>query len=148
MRPNPYSSPIIDMLGERGFGILFSGFLRFFQSFVLYKVYRCVSCSPKGKEKHLQSFGNGFQMTANAECYGIGRIRNAETRRGESGVENGGVRGETGAGGGIPSRQARREKRSAAGRVCLSLARRYNTLDLAGKVSVPRGCGPFGNPGE
>ena len=24
---------------------------------------------------------------------------------------------------------------------------RYNTLDLASKVSVPRGCGPFGNPG-
>ena len=32
--------------------------------------------------------------------------------------------------------------------MCLSLARRYNTLDLAGKVSVPRGCGPFGNPVE
>ena len=30
----------------------------------------------------------------------------------------------------------------------LSLARRYNTLDLAGKVSVPKGCGPFGNPGD
>ena len=40
------------------------------------------------------------------------------------------------------------KKRTAAGRECLSLARRYNTLDLAGKVSVPRGCGPFGNPGE
>ena len=40
------------------------------------------------------------------------------------------------------------EKLRAAGRVCLSLARRYNTLDLAGKVSVPRGCGPFGNPKE
>ena len=24
--------------------------------------------------------------------------------------------------------------------------RRSNTLDLAGKVRVPRGCGPFGNP--
>ena len=65
-----------------------------------------------------------------------------------AGVENGGVRGATGAGYGIPSRRARREKRSAAGWVCLSLARRYNTLDLAGKVSVPRGCGPFGNPVE
>ena len=32
--------------------------------------------------------------------------------------------------------------------MCLSLARRYNTLDLAGKVSVPRDCGPFGNPGD
>ena len=54
----------------------------------------------------------------------------------------------TGAGHGIPSRQGSRETRRAAGRVCLSLARRYNTLDLAGKVSVPRGCGPFGNPKE
>ena len=87
-------------------------------------------------------------MTANAKRYGIGRTRSAETRRGESGVENGGVRGATGAGHGIPSRRARREKRRAAGRVCLSLARRYNTLDLAGKVSVPRGCGPFGNLGD
>ena len=49
---------------------------------------------------------------------------------------------------GIPSRRARREKRRTAGRVCLPLTRRYNTLDLAGKVSVPRGCGPFGNPGD
>ena len=49
---------------------------------------------------------------------------------------------------GIPSRWVRRKKRNAAGRACLSLARRYNTLDLAGKVSVPRGCGPFENPGE
>ena len=40
------------------------------------------------------------------------------------------------------------KKWTATGRVCLSLARRYNTLDLAGKVSVPRGCGPFGNPGD
>ena len=54
----------------------------------------------------------------------------------------------TGAGHGIPSRRVSREKRSAAGWVCLSLARRYNTLDLAGKVSVPRGCGPFGNLGD
>ena len=54
----------------------------------------------------------------------------------------------TGAGYGIPSCRVRREKRRAAGRVCLSLARRYNTLDLAGKVSVPRGCGPVGNPVE
>ena len=23
---------------------------------------------------------------------------------------------------------------------------RYNTLELASKISVPRGCGPFGNP--
>ena len=64
-------------------------------------------------------------------------------------VTDGGVQETaTGAGYGIPSRRVRREKRRAAGRVCLSLARRYNTLDLAGKVSVPRGCGPFGNPGE
>ena len=54
----------------------------------------------------------------------------------------------TGEGHGIPSRRVSREKLKAAGRVCLSLARRYNTLDLAGKVSVPRGCGPFGNPGD
>ena len=53
-----------------------------------------------------------------------------------------------GVGHGIPSRRARRKKRNAAGRVCLSLAQRYNILDLAGKVSVLRGCGPFGNPGE
>ncbi len=52
------------------------------------------------------------------------------------------------AGCGIPSRRVRRKKRNAAGRACLSLARRYNTLDLAGKVSVPRGCGPFENPGD
>ena len=26
------------------------------------------------------------------------------------------------------------------------LSQRYNPLDLASKVSVPRGCGPFGNP--
>lgn len=65
------------------------------------------------------------------------------------GVTDDGIRGvATGAGYGIPSRRARMEKRRAAGRVCLSLARRYNTLDLAGKVSVPRGCGPFGNPGD
>ena len=65
------------------------------------------------------------------------------------GVTDDGIRGvATGAGYGIPSRRARMEKRRAAGRVCLSLARRYNTLDLAGKVSVPRGCGPFGNPGN
>ena len=65
------------------------------------------------------------------------------------GVPDGGTRvAAMGVGHGIPSRRARRKKRNAAGRVCLSLARRYNTLDLAGKVSVPRGCGPFGNPGE
>ena len=65
------------------------------------------------------------------------------------GVSDDGIRGvATGAGYGIPSRRVRREKRRAAGRVCLSLARRYNTLDLAGKVSVPKGCGPFGNPGD
>ena len=40
------------------------------------------------------------------------------------------------------------KKWTATGRVCLSLARRYNTLDLAGKVSVPRDCGPFGIPKE
>ena len=88
----------------------------------------------KAKKKHLQSFGNGFQRTANAKRYGIGWTRS--------------IREATGAGHGIPSRQGSREKRRAAGRVCLSLARRYNTLDLAGKVSVPRGCGPIGNPGE
>ena len=53
-----------------------------------------------------------------------------------------------GAGHGIPSRRVKRKKCKDAGRMRLSLARRYNILDLAGKVSVPRGCGPFGNPGD
>ena len=44
-----------------------------------------------------------------------------------------------------PSQQGEDQSCRAGG---LSLARRYNTLDLAGKVSVPRGCGPFGNPGD
>lgn len=52
------------------------------------------------------------------------------------------------AGCGIPSRRVRRKKCKDAGQMRLSLARRYNTLDLASKVSVPRGCGPFGNPGD
>ena len=103
----------------------------------------------KAKKKHLQSFGNRFQMTANAKCYGIGRTWSEKMRQGECGRNGWCVRGITpGVGYGIPSRRVRREKRRAAGRVCLSLARRYNTLDLAGKVSVPRGCGPFGNPGD
>ena len=39
----------------------------------------------KAKKKHLQSFGNGFQIAANAKCNGIGWIQSAEMRRGESG---------------------------------------------------------------
>lgn len=63
------------------------------------------------------------------------------------GVPDGGTRvAAMGAGHGIPSRRVKRKKCKDAGRMRLSLARRYNTLDLAGKVSVPRGCGPFGNP--
>ena len=65
------------------------------------------------------------------------------------GVPDGGTRvAAMGAGHGIPSRRVKRKKCKDAGQMRLSLARRYNTLDLAGKVSVPRGCGPFGNPGE
>ena len=35
MRPNPYSSSTIDMCGKRGFGILFSDFLRFFRNLLI-----------------------------------------------------------------------------------------------------------------
>ena len=56
--------------------------------------------------------------------------------------------GGDGRGARYPFAPGKREKRRAAGWMCLSLARRYNTLDLASKVSVPRGCGPFGNPGD
>lgn len=56
--------------------------------------------------------------------------------------------GDDGRGARYPFAPGKREKRRAAGWMCLSLARRYNILDLAGKVSVPRGCGPFGNPGD
>lgn len=35
MRPNPYSSSTIDMCGKRGFGILFSNFLRFFRNLLI-----------------------------------------------------------------------------------------------------------------
>ena len=46
------------------------------------------------------------------------------------------------------------KQESSAARGCGSgvplhpLESRYNTLDLASKVSVPRGCGPFGNPAK
>ena len=82
---------------------------------------------------------NAMELVGNRERKRNVRIR--EQRMGCSG--NGG-----GSGAWYPFAPGRREKRRAAGQVRLSLARRYNTLDLAGKVSVPRGCGPFGNPGE
>ena len=82
---------------------------------------------------------NAMELVGNRERKRNVRIR--EQRMGCSG--NGG-----GSGAWYPFAPGRREKRRAAGQVRLSLARRYNTLDLAGKVSVPRGCGPFGNPGD
>ena len=143
MRPNPYSSSTIDMRGKRGFGILFSNFLRFFEIFLLRRVYRCASCRHKSIKKAFAVIRKRLQMPSVMELVGYRAWKYDEEK---PGVPDGGTRvAAMGVGHGIPSRRARRKKRNAAGRVCLSLARRYNTLDLASKVSVPRGCGPFGN---
>ena len=86
-----------------------------------------------------------LQMPSVMELVGHGAWKYDEEN---PGVPDGGTRvAAMGAGHGIPSRWVKRKKCKDAGRMRLSLARRYNTLDLAGKVSVPRGCGPFGNPG-
>ena len=150
MRPNPYSSSTIDMCGKRGFGTLFLGFLRFFQNFCIVQGVPVHFARPERQRKsicsHSEMASKGLQMPSVMELVGY-RKRKYDAEN--PGVTDDGIRGvATGAGYGIPSRRARMEKRRAAGRVCLSLARRYNTLDLAGKVSVPRGCGPFGNPKE
>lgn len=149
MRPNPYSSSTIDMCGKRGFGILFSDFLRFFRNFLIAQGVPVHIVRPERQRKsicsHSEMASKGLQMPNAMELVGNRErkrnVRIREQRMGCSG--NGG-----GSGAWYPFAPGRREKRRAAGQVRLSLARRYNTLDLAGKVSVPRGCGPFGNPGE
>ena len=148
-RPNPYSSSTIDMCGKRGFGILFSDFLRFFRNFLIAQGVPVHIVRPESQRKsicsHSEMASKGLQMPNAMELVGNRErkrnVRIREQRMGCSG--NGG-----GSGAWYPFAPGRREKRRAAGQVRLSLARRYNTLDLAGKVSVPRGCGPFGNPRE
>ena len=51
MRPNPYSSSTIDMCGKRGFGTLFSDFLRFFEIFYRAGRTGALLAGIKGKEK-------------------------------------------------------------------------------------------------
>lgn len=134
MRPNPYSSSTIDMCGKRGFGILFSDFLRFFEIFLLSRTYRYTSCGPKGKEKAFAVIWKS--LPKDCKCQVLWNWLDTE----HTGSDGSGAR--------YPFAPGQEGKAQSCRRVCLSLARRYNTLDLAGKVSVPRGCGPFGNPGE
>ena len=124
----------------------FRTFCGFFEICLLRRAYRCASCRHKSIKKAFAVIRKWLQMPSVMELVGHGAWKRDEEN---PGVPDGGTRvAAMGVGHGIPSRRARRKKRNAAGRVCLSLARRYNTLDLASKVSVPRGCGPFGNPGE
>ena len=134
MRPNPYSSSTIDMCGKRGFGTLFLGFLRFFEIFALRRAYRHTSCGSKGKEKALAVIRKW--LPKDCKCQVLWNWLDTE----HTGSDRSGARYPF-----APGQEGEAQSCRAGG---LSLARRYNTLDLAGKVSVPRGCGPFGNPGE
>ena len=149
-RPNPYSSSTIDVCGKRGFGTLFSDFLRFFRNFLIAQGVPVHIVRPERQRKsicsHSEMASKGLQMPNAMELVGY-RKRKYDAEN--PGVEDGGARRRRRERGTVSLRAGSGgKKRTAAGQECLSLARRYNTLDLAGKVSVPRGCGPFGNPGE
>ena len=124
-------------------------FSAFFRNFLIAQGVPVHIVRPERQRKsicsHSEMASKGLQMPNAMELVGNRErkrnVRIREQRMGCSG--NGG-----GSGAWYPFAPGRREKRRAAGQVRLSLARRYNTLDLAGKVSVPRGCGPFGNPRE
>ena len=81
MRPNPYSSSTIDMCGKRGFGTLFWVFCVFSKFSYCAGSTGTLRVARKAKKKHLQSFGNGFQRTANANHYGIVWKQRTETQR-------------------------------------------------------------------
>ena len=137
-------------VGKGALESCFRTFCGFFEIFLLRRAYRCASCRYKRHRtstcSHSETASKWLQIPSVMELVGYRAWKYDEEN---PGVPDGGTRvAAMGVGHGIPSRRARRKKRNAAGRVCLSLARRYNTLDLAGKVSVPRGCGPFENPGE
>ena len=127
----------------------FRTFCGFFEIFLLRRVYRCASCRHKRHRtstcSHSETASKWLQMPSVMELVGHGAWKRDEEN---PGVEDGGVRRRRRERGTVSLRAGQEGEAQSCRVMCLSLARRYNTLDLAGKVSVPRGCGPFGNPGE
>ena len=112
MRPNPYSSSTIDMCGKRGFGILFSDFLRFFRNFLIAQGVPVHFVWPERQRKsicsHSEMASKGLKMLCVMELVGY-RAQKCDAEN--PGVTDGGVQEmATGVGDGIPSRRARREE--------------------------------------
>ena len=112
MRPNPYSSSIIDKCGKWGFGTLFLGFLRFFQNFCIVQGVQVHFARPERQRKstcsHSEMASKGLQMPS---VMGLVGSRKRKYDAENPGVTDDGIRGvATGAGHGIPSRRARWEE--------------------------------------
>lgn len=86
MRPNPYSSSTIDMCGKRGFGTLFSDFLRFFGIFYRAGRTGALLAGIKGKEKAFavirKRLPKWLQMPSVMELVGHGTRKSDEENTG------------------------------------------------------------------